>query len=404
MKSRKIAFTLFAGFTLIIFAYFLYCINFLVSDSYTVIDGTDISYHLPPGISASDDTVQAGLNASEYRDQSPEVRTVELKILNLVPAGSVSVNTVKAPILYPSGECVGIKMYSRGLVVSGFTDFDTKDGICVSPGASAGLKTGDVIVSVNGRHTNSVAEFTSICDSSEGLCTLGVLRDGRTQTVSAEPRMCTDGHKRLGIYVKNSVAGVGTMTFVTEDAQAFGALGHGISDSGTLVPLNSASLYKADIIDVKKGESGAPGEIIGAIDEMQLMGECTKNTEEGIYGALSGYIPDMPKLAAAPSGEVTKGEAKIVCTVGCDDETEVFDARIISVNRLRKNKTKSFAIEVTDKRLIEKTGGIVQGMSGSPIIQNGKIVGAVTHVFVNDPTRGYGIFIENMLSEAEKID
>lgn len=403
MKSRKIAFTLFAGFTLIIFAYFLYCINFIVSDSYTVIDGTDISYHLPPGISVCEDTIQAGLNASAYRDQSPEVRTVDIKILNLVPAGSVSVKTIKAPCLYPSGECVGIKMYSKGLVISGFTDFDTKDGICVSPGASAGLKTGDIIVSVNGRYTNSVSEFTSICDSSEGVCALGVLRNGKAHTFNAEPRLCTDGHKRLGIYVKNSVAGVGTMTFITEDAQAFGALGHGISDSGTLIPLNSASLYKADIIDVKKGESGAPGEIVGAIDEMHLIGECTKNTEEGVYGALSDYIPDMPKLAAAPSGEVTKGDAKVVCTVGCDDKTEVFDAKIISVNRLRKNKTKSFAIEVTDQRLIEKTGGIVQGMSGSPIIQNGKLVGAVTHVFVNDPTRGYGIFIENMLAEAEKI-
>ncbi len=402
MKSRKIAFALFAGFTLIIFSYFFYCVNFLVSESYTLIEGGDLQRLLPPGISVHEDTLEAGKSGTMSGESSVNTRSVSLKILNLVPAGRVSVNTVEAPDVYPSGECVGIKMYSRGLIVSGFSDFETIDGICVSPGAVAGLKTGDIIVSVNGVYTSSVNEFVNICDTSDGVCTLGVIRDDKEQLYKATPTLCTDGHQRLGIYVKNSIAGVGTMTYVTEDSRFFGALGHGISDSGTLVPMNSATLYRADIIDVKRGEPGMPGELIGAIDESCLIGECTENTTEGIYGALTGYIPNGVAIPAASSAEVTEGGAQILCSVDTEDTPRLFDVKIIGVNRLSRNKTKSFSIEVTDDGLLKNTGGIIQGMSGSPVLQNGKIVGAVTHVFVNDPTRGYGIFIENMLTEAEK--
>lgn len=399
MKSRKIAFAVLAGFTLIIFAYFLYCSLFLVSDSYTIISGGNINSLLPPGITAHGSLVEVAGNGSKYESKEK----VQLKALNLFPAGEVSVNTMPKTMLYPSGECVGIMMYSKGLVVSGFTDFETENGICVSPAAVAGVEAGDVIVAINGTETSSVGEFVTICDTSEDICTLDVVRAGKKMQFKAKAEKCTDGHKRMGVYVKNSVAGVGTMTYVSEDGLTFGALGHGISDSGTIVPLSSACVYRADIIDVKKGKKGTPGEIIGTIDERELIGEGTDNALGGVYGVSRGYMPKNPLFPAAPSDEIKKGDAKIVCTVGADDKTEVFDVKIISVNRLRQNKTKSFAIEVTDKRLIEKTGGIVQGMSGSPIIQNDKIVGAVTHVFVNDPTRGYGIFIENMLAEAEKI-
>ena len=399
MKSRKIAFACFAGFTLIIFAYFLYCSLFLVSDSYTIISGGNINSLLPPGITAQSSSVEVAGNGSKYKSEEK----VSLKALDIFPVGEVSVNTVPNTMLYPSGECVGIMMNLRGLVVSGFTDFDTENGICASPGAASGMEEGDIIVSINGKVTSSVGEFTDICDSSEGLCTLEVVREGKKMRFELKPEKCTDGHNRLGIYVKNSVAGVGTMTYVSEDGLTFGALGHGISDSGVIVPLASASVYRADIIDVKKGEKGSPGEIIGTIDESELIGECTDNNLGGVYGVAHGYFTDNPKFPAAPSDEIKKGDARIVCTVDANDKTEVFDVKIISVNRLRQNKTKSFVIEITDKRLIEKTGGIVQGMSGSPIIQNGKLIGAVTHVFVNDPTRGYGIFIENMLAEAEKI-
>ena len=401
MKSRKIAFTFFAFFTLIIFFYFLYCIAFLVKDSYTVFEGCDVNKMLPPGISLSDDTVEAGKSG---RLKEPNaVRVSNLRVLNIIPAGKVSITTVDAPTVYPSGKCIGIKMYSRGLLVSGFTDFEGPDGMCVSPGAAAGLKAGDVIRSINGVATSSVNEFTQICDESGGECTLAVVRDGKELDVKVNAQKCVDGHSRMGIFVKNSIVGVGTMTYVSSDMQFFGALGHGITDFGTLVPMNSGLVYDADVIDVRKGRKGAPGEVIGAISEDRLVGECTKNSGEGIYGVLSDFASDGEGIMAAPSTEVKEGKAHILCTVNTDDTVQKYEVTILDINRIVKNKTKSFSIKVTDKKLIEKTGGIVQGMSGSPIIQNDKIVGAVTHVFVNDPTRGYGIFIENMLAEAEKI-
>ncbi len=401
MKSRKIAFTFLAFFTLIIFFYFLYCVTFLVNDSYTVIEGSDINKMLPPGISLSDDTMEAGKSG---RLKEPNtVRVSNLKVLNIIPAGKVSVTTVEAPTVYPSGRCIGIKMYSRGLLVSGFTDFEGTDGICVSPGAAAGLKAGDVICSINGRATSSVTEFSRICDESTGACTIVVDRGGKEHVFTVTAQKCADGHMRMGIFVKNSIAGVGTMTYVSSDMQFFGALGHGITDFGTLVPMNSGLVYDADVIDVKKGNKGAPGEVIGAISEDNLIGECTKNSGEGIYGVLSDFKPGGEAVKAAPSTEVTEGKAHILCTVDTDDTARKYEVTILDINRIVKNKTKSFSIKVTDEELIEKTGGIVQGMSGSPVVQNGKLVGAVTHVFVNDPTRGYGIFIENMLSEAEKI-
>jgi len=287
--------------------------------------------------------------------------------------------------------------------VSGFTDFNTEEGVCVSPGAIAGLKSGDIITAINGVQTSSTTEFTNICDSSGGNCVLNLTRGKKCLDVNVHAEKCTDGHMRMGIYVKNSVAGVGTMTYVTESGEFFGALGHGITDMGTLVPMQSAAVYKADVIDVKKGTRGVPGELIGAIDEDKLVGECTKNSSGGIYGVAQGYKSTRSKLQATSSSDVREGKASILCTVYEDDEPLEYEVKILDVNHVKKNKTKSFSIEVTDRRLIEKAGGIVQGMSGSPVLQNGKIVGAVTHVFVNDPTRGYGIFIENMLAEAEKI-
>ncbi len=398
MKYRKIAFTFSLFFTLIIFFYFLYCIEFLVKDSYMVFEGCDVNKMLPPGISLSDDTMEAGKSGRVKEENT--VRVSNLKILHVIPAGKVSITTVDAPTVFPSGKCIGIKMYSRGLLVSGFSDFEGPGGICVSPGAAAGLKAGDVIRSINGVATSSVSEFAGICDESGGECTLAVTRDGKELKFKVIAKKCVDGHMRMGIFVKNSIAGIGTMTYVSSDMQFFGALGHGITDFGTLVPMNSALVYDADILDVRKGYKGAPGEVIGAISEENLIGECTKNSGEGIYGVLSDFASEGEGIKAAPSTEVKEGKAHILCSVNTDDTVQKYEVTILDINRIVKNKTKSFSIKVTDEKLIEKTGGIVQGMSGSPILQNGKLVGAVTHVFVNDPTRGYGIFIENMLSEA----
>ena len=402
MKSQKIVFGLLLGFVLAFFGYFFYCINFVIEDSYTALEGGDLSAMLPPFITSDGGVMEtSGGGLGEEDDQS--VTTVNIKVLDLFPVAQASVKTLKTPHLKPSGQCVGIKIHTGGLVVSGFGDFETDEGMCVSPGARAGLEAGDVIEAINGERTTSVVHFTEVCDKSLGDCSLTVARKDKKVNIRVKGKKCTDGHIRLGIFVKNSLAGIGTLTYEAENTGAFGALGHGITESGTVVPRREASVYNAEILNIVKGKKGSPGEIIGAIDEAEVMGQCVKNTEEGVYGILTTAGAFFPKVKAAPSSEVKTGKAHIICTTDSDEGARYYEAEIISVNHLRKNKTKSFAVEVTDKRLIEKTGGIVQGMSGSPILQNGKLIGAVTHVFVNDPTRGYGIFIENMLSEAEKV-
>jgi len=402
LKSRKIVFSVFGLFTLIIFFYFVYCLNFLIDDTCTLIEGSVIDDYLPPFFNVSDDTLRAGKSTSASGN-NPTRRTIPVKILGVVNAGEISVNTIKPPLVYPSGKCIGIKMYSKGLIVSGFCDFEGEDGICASPGVAAGLKTGDVIYQINGTDVSTVSVFTDICDKSQGKCTLVIERNGKKKEVTVNALRCTDGHMRTGILVKNSVAGVGTMTYVSSDMSSFGALGHPITDMDTIVPIKSATVYEADVIDIKKGKKGVPGEVVGAISEDFLVGKCTQNTMSGVYGTLWKFSKTASPVYAAASSQIVTGKAQIMCSVDTDDNVECFDVEIVSVRHLQTNKTKSFSIRVTDKRLLQKTGGIVQGMSGSPIIQNGKLVGAVTHVFVNDPTRGYGIFIENMLAETEKI-
>jgi len=408
LKARKISFVVLITITLVIFLYFSVCFGFFVSEDYNIMEGSSLEASLPFGIYPEEViavTDTGKLKGTNVVTESTESK-VTLKIFNILPVKEVRVNTVKNTMLYPSGECIGIKMYSRGLIVTGFSDFNTPEGVCVSPGAVAGLKNGDIIVSVNGVYTSSVKYLTEIADNSHGSCVLGVERDGKSIEITVNPVFCSDGHMRMGILVKNSVAGVGTMTYVSGQNLEFAALGHGVTDSdtGVVLPLQSGTVYRSEILSIVKGEKGKPGEMAGTIDESKLIGECLLNSRGGIFGVLSDYIPHTSPLPAASRNEIKEGDAKILCTVENEKVPVEYDVKIISVNRMGKNKTKSFTIEITDKILLSKTGGIIQGMSGSPVVQNGKLVGAVTHVFVNDPTRGYGIFIENMLAEAEKIE
>ena len=407
MKIRKLSFAFFVIFTLAIFLYFFVSVSFFVSDSYTILEGTSLESALPRGLYAnrSVEASRGGRLKGSVVQNTGNSGKVMLKAMGIIPVKEVSVTTVKNTLLYPSGECIGIKMYSKGIIVTGFSDFDTPEGVCVSPGAVSGLKAGDIILSVNGTYTSSVKQFAQITDKAKGECVLEVDRDGEIIKIRVNPAYDKDGYRRMGIYVKNSVAGVGTMTYVTKDGLKFAALGHGVTDgdTGVILPLQSATVYRSQVLSIIKGKKGVPGEMAGAIDENNLIGECTCNSGGGISGVLSDYSPHTKAVLAASREEIKEGDASIICTVDGSNLPKEYDISILSVNRVGQNKTKSFVIEITDKELLSKTGGIIQGMSGSPIVQNGKLVGAVTHVFVNDPTRGYGIFIENMLAEAEKI-
>ena len=324
-----------------------------------------------------------------------------LKLLGLVPVKQVDVEVSDEVRLIPGGKSVGIAIETEGLVVVGASDL----GNSASPARQAGLKPGDIITHVNNLPVRTPQELADMMQAEEAA-KLTVQRDGETVELSLTPaRDPRDGSARIGAWVRSSTAGVGTLTFVNPQTGEFAALGHAISDidTGVTLPIAEGGIYESRIVQINRGEKGLPGEIVGDfIGEAQEIGEITDNNDFGIYGAsYSGDVNELPYAQGLPIGtrsQIRTGDAQILTTL--DDEVQAFDCEIEHIENADRDGLRSIVVHITDEELIERTGGIVQGMSGSPIIQDGKLVGAVTHVLVNDPTRGYGIFIENMLDAA----
>ena len=303
--------------------------------------------------------------------------------------------------LIPLGRTTGIKLYSKGTMLVGFSDLDCCG---YSPAQQAGLREGDIILALNGCEIGSNEALAAALKAAESpSMTLTVLRDDVTREMRV--RAVYDealGYYRIGAWIRDSIAGIGTITFVDPDTGAFGALGHGIcdTDTGDLVVLDSGSVMESIVTDVIPGKSGTPGQLTGQFNLKEDQGILVKNTDAGIFGKLdnAGLYANQAALPLAEADEIKTGDAYILSNVD-GITTERYAIRIVKVFRDKDNR-RDMLIEVTDSKLLQATGGIVQGMSGSPIVQNGKLVGAVTHVLVNDPTRGYGIFIENMLEAA----
>ena len=287
--------------------------------------------------------------------------------------------------LIPGGCTVGVKLYTQGLVVTGFESR--------SAAKAAGLKKGDVIIQVDGEAVHTAAALRECLEEEQVI--LKILRNGREAEFCVRPN-----GNQIGAYVRDSLAGIGTVTYYDPDTGAFGALGHGVSDSETkvLLPVEAGVVVQSSVADVKKGRDGAPGELKGSFDVSTILGKVERNAERGIFGTLDVPIPGTP-LPVAEAGEAEPGPAEIWANVD-GQEVRSYSVEILRIYPHADETGRNMLLEVTDPDLLYATGGIVQGMSGSPIIQDGKLVGAVTHVLVNDPTRGYGIFIENMLEAA----
>lgn len=302
--------------------------------------------------------------------------------------------------LIPGGMPFGIKLYTKGVPVVGLTD--VKVGNKSERIASdAGIEVGDVISGINGNEVNTVSEVSSAIENSGGSpLVFTVERGGKTLEITVTPKFSAeDGVYKAGLWIRDSTSGVGTVTYIDPADDSFAGLGHGINDVDTslLLPLSRANVLDVRISGARKGKTGEPGELNGSF-EPRLIGTLSANTPYGVFGKFE-ILPDNTReaLPIALGDDVKTGECEIISTVG--DSTEVYSARIVRKNR-RDSTQKNFIIEVTDERLIDRTGGIVRGMSGSPVIQNGRLVGAVTHVMINEPRRGYGIYIENMLKNA----
>ena len=303
----------------------------------------------------------------------------------------------------PLGRAVGIKLFSNGVLVVGLSDLETAAST-VSPGRSCGLKTGDIITHINAQEVDTIEQVQEIVTRDGGQpLILQVDRAGRALQLSAQAVRSSQGVYQLGVWLRDSMAGIGTMTYYDPDSRTFAALGHGVNDVDTslLMPLETGSIMYASVSDVKRGAAGDPGELHGNFDVYRDLGTLYANTQTGIYGVLSGseLVTGAPAVEIAAREQVKVGPASILSNIAGETVRE-YAVEITHVYPAAAGETRNLMIQVTDPELLEKTGGIVQGMSGSPILQDGRLVGAVTHVLINDPTRGYGILAENMAAQA----
>lgn len=344
---------------------------------------------LPPTMEVSAGTLVAG-EVGEYE--------AELSAFGGIARRRVNLKVVEPRALELGGCLVGIKLRGAGVIVIGFADFYR----------GSGLKKGDVILEADGVGINGSADFEEIAAYGESVDLL-VSRDGAELSLSLTPVLCGDGVRRFGLWVRDSAAGVGTLTFTDSENGVYGALGHGINenDTGVRFPVRKGTVERSRVAGITKGRSGAPGEITGAfVPGAETLGTIEQNGDCGIFGRLLSGPPKAEegdlalgtRLPVALAGDVRTGPAQIYCDVG--EGVRSYDITILRLNRLG-SAVKGILLEITDERLLALTGGIIQGQSGSPIVQRGAIVGAVTHVLVNDPTRGYGVFIENMLADAQ---
>lgn len=326
---------------------------------------------------------------------------MQVKLFGILPFKQVGIRVIEDRELIPVGVPIGIYVKTEGVLVVGTGEFASQGAGKVSPAKNI-LKSGDYVIKLNGTEVTGKDDLImriENCGGEEQLLT--IRRDAETYDVKIKPEKDRTGKYKIGVWVRDNAQGVGTMTYIDDNGN-FGALGHGINDvdTSTLMEMNDGTLYQTEIISIRKGAAGQPGEMTGMIvySDDRILGDITSNSTRGIFGKCNQKALALGTEDALPIGlkqEIEKGPAQILCTV--DGTTRYYDIEITELHLDHDNVNRGIELRVTDPELLSVTGGIVQGMSGAPIIQKEKFVGAVTHVLVQDSTRGYGIFIENML-------
>ncbi len=371
------------------------CLSATLPDRYYLAKGSRFSLGDSSLIQTSSND---GYPLSVYSSTGNTFR-MDLKLLGLINIKPVSVQVVDRRVVALCGTPFGIKMVTDGVMVVGTGAVTDCNSRAVSPAQTAGIQEGDIILSINGEKISSKKQLTKLVESSAGQPLSLVVRRGEQLTsLHLSPvRSSLDNSYHLGLWVRDSSAGIGTMTFYDPNNGCFAGLGHAICDvdTGQLMPLSQGEIVEASIIGVHAGKSGSPGQLQGAFVANRSIGSLYTNSYNGVYGRLMNQPVDAQTIPMAQCQEVRQGPVKILTTVS-GQKPQLFDACIEKLSLSQDEPTKNMVLRITDPDLLELSGGIVQGMSGSPIIQDGMLVGAVTHVFVNDPTRGYGIFAENM--------
>ncbi|HHT96465.1 MAG TPA: SpoIVB peptidase [Clostridiales bacterium] len=330
---------------------------------------------------------------------------ISLKLFGVFNLKNIYVNIIDEIEIKPVGETIGIYIETDGVLVLGSGKITGDDGLNYEP-ATNKIKSGDYILGINNQKIYNKYDLINEINNSDGdLLKIELKRNDNIENIEIMPIKTVDGSYKIGVWVRDNTQGIGTLTFVTENGE-FGALGHGITDidTGILLDVKQGDIYESEIVSIVKGINGEPGELVGLIKNAEgfKLGSVTQNTGQGIYGNFNENNPvikDITPLKIGLKQDVKKGKAYIRCNI--KDEITDYEVNIDNVDINGNKKNKGIVLSITDKRLLEMTGGIVQGMSGSPIIQNNKVIGAVTHVFVKDSTKGYGTFIEYMISNIE---
>ena len=397
--------------TLFIIYIYILVINY-IPDQITIFEGENISLKTFFGITldSEDEVLSVSADTGEKTINKVGSEKLSVNFFDKLFIKDIDVSVLPRTTVIPVGNIAGLKLYTSGVLVVGMSEIEGEDSKIYKPYENTGIEEGDTIVKINDNEINTTDELIEKINMSKGeKVEIEYIHDEETKECSITPVKTSEKEYKLGLWVRDSAAGVGTVSFYEPDTHIFGALGHGITDidTGDLLNIAEGEFVTAKILDIKKGEDGNPGKIQGTVEEQETIGEISKNTEFGIYGKIKDIsslnIDTSKEMEVALRDEIQLGKATILCSL--DNQTVgEYEIEITKINKENNYNNKSMEIKVTDEKLIEKTGGIIQGMSGSPIIQNGKFIGAITHVLVNSSTEGYAIFGDLMLKQSKEVE
>lgn len=398
-------------FLMVIYAYTISVEN--IPDNLVIFEGENITMKTLLGIhiklnSETMETVSSTNNNSI--NQKSGKATLEVSLFDNISLKDVNVDILPRTTVIPVGSIAGVKLYTSGVLVVGMSEIEGMDHKKYKPYENTGIKEGDTITQINNIPISSTEELMETVNQAQGKAVkVQYVQSEQTKECSIEPVQTTTNQYKLGLWVRDSAAGVGTVSFYEPSTKTFGALGHGITDIDTekLINIASGEFVTTRILNITKGESGLPGKIQGTVENQQNIGKIYKNTKFGIYGTVDNLaslkIDTSKEMEVALRDEIQLGKATILCSLD-NQKAEEYEIEIEKIYKENNYDNKSMQIKVTDEKLLEKTGGIIQGMSGSPIIQNNKFVGSVTHVLVNNPQEGYAVFGDIMLKQSKEIN
>lgn len=394
-KTIKIFTCTLAAALTAVFSFQIYYMNEL-PDSYKIRKGEQFT--VSGGLTVS----KAGGSGAESAAGNIGSQKVSLNMLGVIPIKNVLVTEIDDYEVCVGGNIFGIKIFTKGVMVVGISAVETADGE-KNPAGDAGIKLGDNILSIGGESVSSNEDVARIIQTGKG-CALEVIisRSGKQKQLKLLPALSKDGDYKAGMWVRDSSAGIGTMTFYDPVSRVYAGLGHAICDidTGEILPLQDGEIVSANILSINKSRNGKSGSLCGEFSGGRI-GSLNENNELGVYGVLDSDLNAGHIMKIALKQQIKEGGAQIYTSID-NNGPQLYDCKIVKI-KYNGNDTHNMVIEITDDRLLEQTGGIVQGMSGSPLIQDGQLIGAVTHVFVNDTAKGYAIFAENMYETAQSV-